>query len=350
MRRFVIATTLLICLLLAPGALARAPHSFYGVISANDPDASEIARMGAGKVGTLRVNFVWGAVQPAPGAPLNWSHYDAIVGPAAQNGIRVLPTIYSSPAWAAAQTNYPPARQYMDDFGAFVHAAALRYGKKGGFWAEHPEIPRMPITHWQLWNEVNTPNFWYPKPRAKQYVSLLRVTHDKIKSADPSAKILLSGLFMKPNGRNGVRLVKYLPGIYRAGGKRLFDAVSVHPYAGTPRKALRDLLLTREIMSHFHDGRKQLWITEIGWATGGVSITGGASTVAVTPSRQATYLRKTYKLLAANRKRLHLAGVVWYSWRDGPGGFWVEHTGLFTSDLSPKPAWYAFVSLTGGTP
>ena len=62
-RRLVIGLTLLACLGLAPHASA-APRAFYGVISANDPDATEIARMGAGNVGTLRINFVWGAVQP----------------------------------------------------------------------------------------------------------------------------------------------------------------------------------------------------------------------------------------------------------------------------------------------
>ena len=77
MRRLVIATTLLICLALASQARAAAPRAFYGVIPANDPDSTEIARMGAGRVGTLRINFVWGAVQPAGGAPYDWSHYDA---------------------------------------------------------------------------------------------------------------------------------------------------------------------------------------------------------------------------------------------------------------------------------
>jgi len=107
-RRLVIATTLLICLMFATHAGAKtAPRSFYGVIPADDPTSTEIDRMGAGKVGTLRINFVWGAVQPTAGAPFDWSHYDAIIGQAAKNGIRVLPTVYSSPAWAAAKTPGP---------------------------------------------------------------------------------------------------------------------------------------------------------------------------------------------------------------------------------------------------
>ena len=68
--------------------------------------------MGTGHVGTLRINFVWGAVQPTSTATYDWSHYDAIIGAAAQQGIRVLPTVYSSPAWVASRTNYPPTGQF----------------------------------------------------------------------------------------------------------------------------------------------------------------------------------------------------------------------------------------------
>jgi hypothetical protein len=91
MRRLVIGATLLICLAVASQARAAAPRAFYGVVAANDPDSTEIARMGAGKVGTLRINFVWGAVQQAAAAPYDWSQYDGLIRTAAQQGIRVLP-------------------------------------------------------------------------------------------------------------------------------------------------------------------------------------------------------------------------------------------------------------------
>src|SRR3954469_25880951 len=128
LRRIAIPATLLFVLLAAATATAAAPRGFYGVIAADDPDSSEIARMGTGKVGTLRTNFVWGAVQPSAGSGYDWSHYDAIIGPAAQQGIKVLPTVYSSPSWAAAKPNYPPSKAHMNDFRAFVQAAAARYG------------------------------------------------------------------------------------------------------------------------------------------------------------------------------------------------------------------------------
>jgi polysaccharide biosynthesis protein PslG len=335
---------LLILVASATEAHAAAPRSFYGVIPANDPDSTEIARMGAGRVGTMRINFVWGAVQPTAGSALDWSHYDAIIGSAAEQGIRVLPTVYSSPSWAAAKSNYPPSKAHLADFRAFVQAAAARYGASGTFWSEHPTTPKLSVIDWQLWNEVNSPSFWYRKPSAKQYVGLLRVFSGGIRAGDPTANVVLAGLFRTPRIKNGIDLDRYLPAIYRRKAKSLFDAVAVHPYATTPRDALNAVKETRKIMSQFKDKRTPLWITEIGWATGGNPPT----PLTVSPQRQAAYLRQSFGLLAANRRRLKIAGVVWYSWRDLPGGIWFNHTGLFSQDFDPKPAWSAFVGLTGG--
>jgi polysaccharide biosynthesis protein PslG len=345
LRHLVIAATLIICLALPAGTQAAAPRAFYGVVAPQDPSSSEIARMGAGKVGTLRINLVWGAVQSSESSALNWSYYDSIIGAAAQQGIRVLPTVYSSPSWVANSTNHPPTGRFLGPFRAFAQGAAQRYGANGSFWSENPSIPKLPVTDWQLWNEMNSPSFWFTKPNPKQYVQLLKTFSGGIKSGDPSAKVVLGGLFRTPRIRNGIPLDRYLPGIYRAKGKKYFDAVALHPYSTTPRDALRAVRDTRQVMARFKDKKAKLWITEVGWATGGV-----ATPLTVSPQRQASYLRKTFGLLAKNRKRMKIAGVVWYSWRDLPGGIWFNHTGLFTETLDPKPSWSAFVGLTGGSP
>ena len=343
--RFVFVTALLVCVGLVGQAQAAAPRAFYGVMAATDPDSTEIARMGTGRVGTLRINFVWSAVQPEQSSALDWSHYDAIIGAAAQQGIRVLPTVYSTPHWAAARDNFPPARAHFGEFQTFVREAAARYGSNGNFWTSNPSIPKLPVTDWQLWNEMNSPSFWFHKPNAKQYVSLLKVFHAGIKGGDPSARVVLGGLFRTPRIRNGIPLDRYLPAIYRAKGKKYFDSAAIHPYSTTPKDALNAVKDTRKIMSQFKDKKAKLWITEVGWATGG-----DPTPLTVSPQRQASYLRQTYNTLAANRKRLKIAGVIWYSWRDLPGGIWFNHTGLFTQSLDPKPSWSAFVGLTGGSP
>ena len=92
------------------------------------PGAAELARMGRGKVATLRVNLAWGSLQSGPDAPYDWSHYDDVVGGAARNGIRVLATVYSSPAWAEPSPEYPPLGSRLPQFEHFARAAAQRYG------------------------------------------------------------------------------------------------------------------------------------------------------------------------------------------------------------------------------
>ncbi|MGA8805860.1 MAG: hypothetical protein WB866_14315, partial [Solirubrobacterales bacterium] len=231
--RFIL--TLLFALFFAPHpAAASAPHEFYGVIAADDPDQTELARMGTGGVGTLRINLVWGAVESGPGAQFDWSHYDALIGEAAAQGIRVLPTVYSSPLWAAARDNYPPSPGSLGDYAAFVEAAAARYGSNGTFWAENPDIPRLPVRWWQFWNEPNLQVFWLPKLSARRYVDLLRVFSPAIRRGDPNARVVLAGLFPGPfiPGVVGVPLARYLPSVYRQrNAKALFDGVDIHPYA-----------------------------------------------------------------------------------------------------------------------
>jgi polysaccharide biosynthesis protein PslG len=326
------------------GGPGLAPRSFYGVMAADDPTSAEAARMEAGGVGTLRITLVWAWVQPDSSTEYDWAHYDQVIGDAARNGIQVLPTIYGSPSWAAVRQNYPPWGQgNVEAFRAFASAAAQRYGANGIFWAAHPEIPRLPVIWWQLWNEVSSSNFWDATPKAKEYVDLLRVFREGIKQGDPSGKILLAGLFPAPIAPNSIPFLPYLRALYKAGARRLFDGAALHPYSTTPQIALQRVRAMRRLMTRYGDRRKPIWITEIGWPTAGLP---GSATVS--PEQQAIYLVNTYRKLAAARKRLKIAGVVWFSFRDMGGWIWFDHCGLLTTRLDPKLSWASFVSLTGG--
>jgi polysaccharide biosynthesis protein PslG len=325
------------------GPPSGTPRGFYGVISAEPlPGASELARMGRGKVGTLRVNLAWGAVQSGPGAGYDWSHYDGVVGQAARNGIRVLATVYSSPVWAEPTPEYPPLGARLPGFEAFARAAARRYGSGGSFWSQNPDLPKLPITDWQLWNEPNTDLFWKPTPSASAYLELLRGFTSAIRGVDPGARILLGGLFPRPKG--GIDMTDFLSQLYRGGGKGLFDAAAVHPYAANPSDALAFTRALRATMDRFDDAGAGIWITEVGWASAGAP-----SGLTVGPARQSDYLTRTFQLAAANRQRLGLDGVVWYSLNDTPGPLWPGHCGLFNLDGSAKPSWSAFVEQTGGS-
>jgi hypothetical protein len=119
--------------------------------------------------------------------------------------------------------------------------------------------------------------------------------------------------------------------------------MAVHPYALHPKRVLLSVLSTRKIMRRFKDGKTPVWITEVGWAT-----SGKRTPVTVKPKRQAAYLRQTFRLTARNRKRMNIAGVIWFSFKDQRHRRWIFRTGLFTRSFKPKPSWRAFVRVTGG--
>jgi polysaccharide biosynthesis protein PslG len=321
----------------------RANDPFYGVISAEPlPGAAELARLGRGGVGTLRVNLAWGSVQSGPDAPYDWSHYDPVVRGAAENGVRILATIYSTPTWAASTAEIPPLGSSLPKFQAFARAAVKRYGSDGTFWADHPDVPKLPITSWQLWNEPNSPLFWKPGPDPAAYLELLRAFSSTVRGADPQAQIMLGGLFPTPAG--GVALDSFLTTLYRGGGRNLFDAVALHPYASTPRDALDRVAQARSVMRRFGDADKPIWITEVGWASAGTP-----PGLVVGPAGQADYVRQIFELARADRDRLGVGGVVWYSLNDTPGPLWVGHCGLFTVGGAAKPAWSAMATVAGRT-
>ena len=342
MRKLALAIALALCLAPASSAGA-APRSFYGVVPFGDPSQSDITRMGTGKVGQMRINIYWPAVRPFEALGHNWGRYDPIVERAAEQGIRIFPTIYGSPPWAADKAKHPPKPQYRDEFWDFLRAAAERYGPGGDFWVLNPLLPNLPIVDWQMWNEVNSPTFWYAKPRAKQYKPLLRVATSAIKGVNPNSRIVLAGMFKTPQLKNAVPMRKYLKHLYRIGGKRFFDAAAVHPYARTPRQALRTLDLARRVMRRHKDGKTRIWITELGWASSGIR-----TPVTVKPKRQARYLRQIYKRAARTRKRRRIAGVFWFSFKDLKPKFWIYRTGLLTRSGKAKPSWKSFVRFTGG--
>jgi len=96
------------------------------------------------------------------------------------------------------------------------------------------------------------------------------------------------------------------------------------------------------------DRRKPFLLTEFGWpsAAGRARPTLGFET---TERGQARLLRLGLNLLAANRARLHIAGVYWYDWAGTDGGTSVfSYAGVRhrhgDGRLSAKPAFAALRS------
>jgi hypothetical protein len=334
----------------ASPASAQQPRELYGVVPWKTPSVKDFNRLGKAHVGIYRMTFLWPVVEFKRGAR-NWFPYDKIFRRVARAGMRVLPTVVGSPRFAARRFQYPPkSRRNQRAWGRFLKAAAQRYGEGGEFWKLNPGIPYLPIKWWQVWNEPNFRAYWFKKPRPRAYAKFLRLSYKALKGGDPTARVLLAGL---PDTRLGIRGPLYLTKLYKAHASRYFDAVALHGYAKNARAVMSLVKRQRRIMARFGDAGKPLFVTEVGWATGG-PVSGGTRKFKTTLRGQAKKLQSTFAALTRARLRYKIGAILWFSWRDrrrvkGERNWWAIHTGLINRRGKAKPAFRALRKFTLNT-
>jgi hypothetical protein len=332
--------------LAVPAAAGAKPSPFYGVSSQTPLGAKDFKKMAKARIGTLRSTLSWSGANPTRNGDYQWFGFDTVVADAARERIGVLPFIYGTPSWAArgldnrrcstCEAYAPRHRAALSAWKAFVGAAVERYGPGGEFWAEHPQLPRMPIRAWQIWNEQNSKTFYAPKPSTKGYAKVLHAAAAAIRSRDRKADVILGGMAELAGSRKAVPGHVFLRDLYdRRAIKHDFDGVAVHPY-GAKASAVENQaeLFARESRAA-HDGNVGLWVTETGWSSAS-----GANPLEVGPSGQADRLAQTYRFFSQARRRLNVKAVVWFSWRDSAESIcaWCAKSGLVTKNGSPKPA------------
>ena len=138
-------------------------------------------------------------------------------------------------------------------------------------------------------------------PTPPRYLELLRGFDDAAHGADPAARIVLGGLFPTPRG--GITMDDFMSALYRGHAANLFDAAAIHPYAANPQDALARTGELRDVMDHSGDEDGGIWISEVGWASGGEP-----SGLTVGPERQAEYLTQTFELMAREQRAARARG------------------------------------------
>ncbi|HEU4945484.1 MAG TPA: hypothetical protein VFT10_10025 [Solirubrobacterales bacterium] len=342
---------------------ARPSPAFFGIAPQTPLTNRDVQYMGAGKIGVIRLPFLWHMIQPTPQRVYDWSTVDPVMEMVARGGLRVLPFLFGTPAWLSGKEQTLPidSGRARSAWIAFVKAAVERYGPGGDFWAERapggigpnytPVISRpLPIRAWQVWNEANFFYFAFPVSPSR-YARLLKLTQPAIKSVDRGAEVILSGLFGDPDetGRRGMDAPDFLDRLYAVPGiKARFDAIALHPYAFHVEDLEELTEEIREVAIENRDPRARLHITEMGWGSQNdphiVAFEQGIM-------GQARELRGAYGYLIDNRGRLNLKSTYWYSWKDLRGSCnFCDSVGLFRTGLGfrPKPAWRAFIGITGG--
>jgi len=347
--------------LAAAKAARPVPRGFFGIVPQTVLSEEDARYMRAGGIGSIRMGIGWESVQATRGGVYNWESIDRVVATAASQGLRVLPFLAGVAPWLSSTPTTLPidTAQAREEWKAFVGAAVKRYGPDGEFWAEHSPtvakegivIPKpLPIRTWQIWNEANFFYFAYPVSPVR-YARLLKLSYNAVKSVDPGAKVVLSGLFGDPNegGQFGMSAADFLAKLYRVPRiEHYFDAVALHPYAFHVDDLEAMVEDVRAVMLENDDPDAGLYITEMGWGS-----QNDPNVVAFEQgiAGQARELRGAYRYLLANRRRLNLQAAYWFTWKDSTlycsfcdsVGFFGEGNGF-----SAKPVWDAFVRITGG--
>jgi hypothetical protein len=332
----------------APAASAQnsPPADFLGVVSEDafagsdaERDAAFRAQARAG-VRLVRQPFHWSGIELSPGR-FALQPYDRFVTAAARHGIRVMPILFDAPQFrerAPATGRYPPAS--FRDMVTFTQVLWLRYGPDGSLWRQFPDLPKLPVRAWQIWNEPNLRSYWPRKPNAADYGRMLKQVAGILSAIDPSAEVVTGGL-PASRLRGSVPVAKYVRELDRR--RAPFDTLGVHAYARDERELIRNLRKLRRVLDRSGRRGTRIWITELGW-----SDRGPRSRFRLGRRGQARMIAETFRALERERRRLRLRGVVYQSWKDGRpyaprfNDFWGLHTGLLRLNGTPKPAFRSF--------
>jgi hypothetical protein len=310
----------------ANAAKRRVPFGFFGVVApprqqGNAPvsDAAleqQMAVMARSGVESFRIIVSWAELEPAPGV-YNFTAFDRFVAAAAPHRLLMDANVTLTPQWISEQPNSPEYYRYPPrdpkPFAALMRQLVLRYGPRGTFWAQHPNLPRVPVRQWQIWNEQTA--FWYwPQPYAPSYTRLLKPAYRAIHGADRGAKVV-AGSFV------GFAWVQARD-LYRAGAKRYFDTIAIHPFTNISNSVNRTVSQVVEIVRRVRaemrrrgDGHKPIILTEVTWAAalGRLPYTPN-QWVETTPRGQAQRLTGSYRALARLRRQLGVTQAYWFTW------------------------------------
>jgi hypothetical protein len=244
----------------------NAQTMFWGMPTANwNAQVGVMARDG---IQTVRADAAWASVQPtaedASRGIYEWRYLDRIETALALQRIRWLPVAdYSAPWDASSTSNGKPdpfsAPRDDEDFGRFAAALVARYGSRGSFWSANPQLPYVPITAVEIWNEENTAVFWHPAPEPAAYLQLYETARSAIHAVARQFEVLVGGV-SNPAGA-------FLAQLYAAGGesRSLFDGVAIHPYALTPAALEQNVVLARTVLDQHGNFDTPLDVTEFGW-------------------------------------------------------------------------------------
>ncbi|HEX6293106.1 MAG TPA: cellulase family glycosylhydrolase [Herpetosiphonaceae bacterium] len=216
-----------------------------------------------------------------PDRTFGFQELDKVVDTVAAYKKKLLLSVAKSPDWATGRPGDNGLPQKKEDFGRFVEELAKRYkGKIHGI---------------EVWNEQNLAvenGGRVAAEDAGRYVEMLKEAYTRIKAVDPSIVVVVGALSSTgvTEINTAVDDITYYKAMYTYNGgeiKNYMDAQGFHPATAlNPPDALwpdepgpgpgwqdsrthyfRHIEDVRQVMVENGVGDKQIWITEMGWAT-----------------------------------------------------------------------------------
>ncbi len=384
-------------------AVPAAAQPLYGVVPQDGalPSSEDLDLMPQGGVQSIRLMAHWPTAESTRGIPYDFSVLDSVLREMIEHDIEPYLFFYGTPDWAARADGHncrrncsifpPSSPETRKAFADFAAATVKRYGPGGAFWeapvqASTPASPGQidpigipcdplptpicpppppepvpnpppppteppcgcteprPVHTWQIWNEQNSPKYFAPDASVDTYASMVKEVGAAVHGVDPSAEVILGGMWGPRSAKNVVLPVRdYLERLYDVNGvKESFESIAMHPYSKSVKGSLRQMETARKVMKQAGDQGAGLWISELGWAAEGPA----GDPYVKGLQGQARILSRALKAFEKKQRHFNLHGVFWYSWRDRAGGdeicTWCGNAGLRAADGSAKPSWRAF--------
>lgn len=267
--------------------------------------AAQLAALRLTGATLARADAPWEASEPqrprAGAHRYDWRFDDRIASALAAHGLNWLPVIDYSAPWAQSvpgQDHSPPSSPA--DYAAYAAAFAGRYGPGGSFWSSHPGLPQHPVGTYEIWNEPDSPDFWYPTPDPARYDALFMAARAAIKAAQPAARVIVGGLAHPSSSIPA--LIGAMPSV-----AHVLDGVAIHPYGPTPAAVVQNVRGARAALGALGLSGVPLYVTEFGWST---SPPGGFDYLP--ESLRADYIEQTLGELG--HLDCGLAAVLLYAW------------------------------------
>ncbi len=305
-----------------------------------------------------RTGFIWSAIEPSPGERLWDTDLEQGLIRATKAGVQPIMLIEGTPGWAlkagfdcgaVAENQFPALAQFAYDLVKRYSASPYN------------------VRYWELWNEPDAAGIlgcWgdpsAPYYGGSYYGEMLKAVYPEIKRADPNAQVLVGGLLLdcdpniKPGGRSCVEST-FLNGIMESSAGPYFDGVSFHAYdfytgtstyentnwksssSTTGPVSIAKAKYLKDVLSTYGYGQKYLVNTESAVFKGENVMEPPCNPDYndLMPSIEETkvdYVVQSNAVAVAEGWKAN----IWYS------AFGVRCSGLLNSDLSPKPAYYAF--------